>query len=304
MNDLIPATGAYPSQYDTRTFIHDTDVAFSGVPIVGKGGIIYEPRDIGMQAKVGICTAISVVQNAEKYHGKNYSPDFHWLLQKTLVDHNWYEGSQIINSLKVGKNFGFLPIELWTYTTQSDRQNYDKYTAKLKAIPQSEIDRLKSLCVNKLVGYASLKTDPQSIAQGILDSKCGLITMLQSGSTWWTRKDGVNSWRSVDIDPIRRPTESLSGHAIIASYFDYSVTNMVTFANTWSTDWNDTNFGNCHIDLNIQRLYEAWIPYYEEIPLLTQTQLDDLQNQVTQAQLTLVGILKLFVEWLKNKKSV
>jgi hypothetical protein len=298
--DYINATGAHPSHFDQRTFTHNTMDVQAGTPFTGTGGVIYKPEEIEMQSKVGICTAISVVQNAEKANGKKYSPDFHWLLQKMMFDQNWYEGSEILNSLKVAKNYGFLPISEWTYTTEADRKNYDSYIAKLKAIPYTEVLRLRDLCVDKIAGYANINLDPQSIAQGIVDSKCGIIVMLQSGSTWWTDKNGNNSWKSTDIDPIRVPTESLSGHAIGASYFDYTSAQMVTCPNTWSMEWDEQ--GNCHINLGVYKLYEAWIPYYELTPALIQQQqqLQTIQNGVAQANVTLQNIIKLVIAWLKG----
>lgn len=301
--DYVNATGAHPSHFDQRTFTHE--LAFSGTPIQGTGGVIYQPQNIEMQAKVGICTAISVVQNAEKYHSKKYSPDFHWLIQKTMYDKNWYEGSEILNSLKVAYNQGFLPISEWAYTTESDRLNYDSYIAKLKAIPQSEVTRLLGLCTDKITGYASLKTDPQSLAQGILDSKCGVVIMVQSGSTWWTDRNGNNSWKTVDIDPIRVPTESLSGHAINASYFDYTTSSTIACPNTWGTTWNDTNYGTCHLNLGYYKVYEVWIPYYEVTPLLVQQQqkLDEIQKQVDTANVTLQSIIKMILTWIMGGKK-
>jgi len=276
MNEPL-ATGAHPSPYDPTVSTHVT-----ATPPVATGGIIYDAGDIEMQSKVGICTAISVVQNAEKVNGKKYSPDFHWLLQKTLFDHNWYEGSSILNSLKVAKTYGFLPANEWTHTTSEDRNDYQTYITKLQSIPSAEVKRLMALCSDRIVGFASTQTDSQSVASGIQDSKAGVIVMLTSGSTWWTALNGTNSWASADIDPIRVPTTSLSGHAINLTYFDYRVMSITTGANTWSPQWDEN--GNCHINLDIYKLWEVWIPYYT----------------IEQMQLSEIGFMTKLVALLKQ----
>lgn len=265
-DDFIQGTGALESHYDARTVTHETTTA---VPLV-TGGYDYGPTEIEHQHKVGICTAISLVQNAEKYFGKKFSPDFQYLLQKKYFDLAWYEGSSIFNALKVGKNYGFLPIELFTWITEDDRNlSYADYAAKLEAIPDAEVQRLILLCTNKLTGYGQVDvSNPQSVAKSIVDSKTGILCRYTSGSTWWTAVNGQNSWATKDIDPLRRPTDQLSGHAIIASKFDYTVNMTQTLANTWGILWNDQNKGNAHIDWNNYKMDEAWIPYYDFVPTI------------------------------------
>lgn len=304
MEPFIPATGAHPSHVDSRTISH-TSLAENG--LLTTGGVLYKPENIEMQAKVGICCAASVVQNAEKYWNKKYSIDFHWLILKTLFDKNWYEGSEIMNSLKVGWKYGFLPVEKFPYVTDTDRTlPYDQYIAKLQSIPQSEITALLAQCENKLLGFAQLGIDPVSIAHGIDDSACGIVCMLQSGSTWWTAPNGTISWATSDIDPIRVPTESLSGHAITASYYDYTKEYLVTYPNTWGTTWNAE--GNCHIDLTTYKMVEAWIPYYVTTPT-QQGQIDSIQPVPTpiiptpapsvpiKPKVTWSYIFQLIIEW-------
>lgn len=262
--EYIPATGAHESNYDVRTIKHDSTLA---VPL-DKGGYTYSPQEIEHQHRVGICTSISLVQNAEKVYGKKYSPDFQYLLQKKYYDNGWFEGSSIFNALKVGKNYGFLPIELFPYVTENDRNlSYENYAFKLQTISDSEINRLLSLCENKLTGYASVDVNgTQAIAKAILDSKAGILCRYTAGNTWYTAPNGMISWATKDIDPIRNPTQDLSGHAIGTVYFDYTNGYMHTLANTWGTDWNDQNKGNAHINWSNYKMTEAWIPYYGYTP--------------------------------------
>lgn len=248
--------GAHESSIDNRTWQHPVDLA---TPLPLTGGYQYSPQDIEHQHTVGICTAISLIQNAEKALNKKYSPEFQYLLQKKYIDGNWIEGSSIFSALKVGKTYGFLPLELFTYASEDDRNlPYSEYIAKLQAIPDVEITRLIGLCINKLSGYAQLPTDGQSIARGILDSKAGILTRYSIDSHWWSP-----SWLSRDIDPLEAPTENPSGHAIGTSYFDFTTNQTLEHPNTWGTVWNFKGKG--HTIHNKYSCTEAWIPYYDSI---------------------------------------
>lgn len=249
MNNMNPfGTGAHESKQDPRTIVHSTMAS----PLT-KGGVHYNETDIEHQHKVGICTAISLTQNRAKANGKKYSADFQYLLQKKLYDLAWYEGSSIFHALKVGKNIGFLPLELWTHTTENDRLlPYDVYVAKLQAIPDTEIERLKLLCVDKIKGYASVDVNnPQAIAKAIDDSEAGILCRYECGDTWW-----MPSWNPSDINPLRKPTPATSGHAIGMTEFDYSSANMQKLANTWGTLWNLK--GNADINWSNYAMTEAW----------------------------------------------
>jgi peptidoglycan hydrolase-like protein with peptidoglycan-binding domain len=249
--NLIPGTGANESKLDPRTVKHE-DIITAGAPLV-TGGIVYQPQDHENQHNEGICTHISLVQNREKANGRKYSSDFGYLVQKKLYDGNWIEGSSILNALKVGKNIGFLPIELWTWTTEQDRLlPYTDYIAKLQAIPDTEVYRLIALCVDKIPGYASVDvTDPQSIARAINDSEAGILCMYRCGSTWW-----LPSWLPTAINPLRKPNPWTSGHAIGMTAFDYTIYLMQKLANTWGATW--CLQGNADINWSDYPMQEAW----------------------------------------------
>lgn len=249
--------GALESKIDPRTVKHENVAMVDPTPYI-KGGIEYEQSDINHQHKVGICTSIHLTQNRQKANGTSYSADFQYLLQKKYYDLNWIEGSSIFSALKVGKNIGFLPLSKWTYTTEADRYlPYSEYIKKLQAIPDSEIERLKSLCVDKIPGYASVNiNDPQLIAKAIVESEAGILCRYECGSTWWTAQNGMSSWLEKDISPLRKPVPATSGHAIIMSNFNYTNTNLQTLANTWGTSWGRN--GSADINHNNYKMTEAW----------------------------------------------
>lgn len=244
-------TGAIESPVDPRTAKHEELVAL-GAPLV-QGGVDYSPTDIDDQHTVGICTGISLVQNRNKANGKKYSPDFQYLLQKLYYDLNWTEGSSIFSALRVGKNFGFLPAELWTHTTEADRVlPYSMYIAKLQAIPAAEVQRLIALCVDKIPGYAQVNvSDPQFIASAINASEAGILCMYRIGKEWYTP-----SWLPKDIDPLKPPKVVISGHAIVMSKFDYEIGHMQVLANTWGATWDKG--GTADINQDEYKMVEAW----------------------------------------------
>ncbi len=292
MNDYLDKSkslGANESHYDSRTYKHDSTLAF---PLPTNGGIIYKEEEILNQHTVGICTAISLVQNAQKVLGRKLSYDFQYLLQKKFYDMDWSEGSSIFNAFKVGKNIGFLPAEYWTYTTEADLSlPYSEYIKKLQAISDSEIERLKELCVCKLAGYAQVPTDPQSLAKAILDSKAGIICRYEVYSSWWQSRSGINSWSPLDIDPLSIYGNYASGHAITMSYFDFSSYNIL--ANTWGKIWDKR--GNAGVAYPPT---EAWIPYYDVVPTPPPTQFiftkdmkyGETSEDVKQLQLRLIKL--------------
>lgn len=253
------ATGADESPYDVRTFAY----APSGVP--KKGGTKYTPKDIEDQHKVGICTGISLTQNAKKALGIDFSDDFQYLCQKKFKDGNWDEGSSASSALWVGKNIGLLPAEHWTFTTEAERKlPYDKYIKKLQAVPDKEIERLKTLAAPyKLRAYAKVPVDWATLAEAVNESEAGILARFVLGKEWWTNP----------IEPLRPPKKVISGHLTIISNYDGG---SFRIANTWGSDWADN--GTAYFLLGDYAPTEAWIPYYNEVPKHIQKQLDSREQ--------------------------
>jgi peptidoglycan hydrolase-like protein with peptidoglycan-binding domain len=250
------AFGCLESEKDPRTVLHSSLVETLATPLI-KGGFNYLPTDILDQKNVGICTAISHIQNRNKANGKTYSADFQYLLQKKFYDMNWTEGSSILNSLKVGVKYGYLPENLWTYTTLADRElPYSQYIKKLQAITDDQINALLAQCVDKILGYASVQLDPQSIAQAIMASQTGVLCRYSCGESWYTGKNGVISWQPKDIDPIQPSVLDTDGHAIGMFSFDYTLNLDQKLCNTWGTLWDIE--GTANIIFNVYPPTEVW----------------------------------------------
>lgn len=243
-------TGALPSKTDLRDFTYVPDKAN------WKGGTRYEPEDIEDQSRVGICTAISLTQNARKATGVKYSADFQYLLQKKYIDLNWEEGSSARSALKVASKYGLLPEKYFKYKI-SRKQSYAKYIKQLQAIPQEDIDKLLKRCI-KIKGYASVPVDRDMIANAIDESEAGLIVRFVLGSEWWTKP----------IEPLRPPKTVISGHLTIMSNYTGG---SYRIANTWGDDWADK--GTAYSLFKDYAPTEAWIVYYNETTKALEKQL-------------------------------
>lgn len=266
--------GARKSQKDSRTLKTKHLPTTAGELV--KGGVEYKPEDILDQHNVGICTAISYIQNRNKANGKKYSPDFQYFLQKKYYDNlvytdwpQWEEGSSNLHALKVGKRFGhllekdFCDLQGKPYITEADRKlSYADYIAKLKAIPEAEIERLLSLCIDKIGGYALANSkDPQDIALAIKNSKVGVTCMYQVGKEWWTP-----SHKEKDISPLRPPVKIISGHAVCQTPFDFTMYNLFTIPNTWGIDW--CRLGCADIIWDQYKPIEVWQIYENDTPII------------------------------------
>ncbi len=274
-------TGCDESPFDLRTFSYVP----TGAPV--KGGSRYNPEDIEDQHKVGICTAISLTQQARKATGIKYSADFQYLNQKILTG-NWDEGSSIFTSLKVAKNIGLLPESEWTHTTEDDRKlSYAKYIKKLQAIPQAEIDRLKQIAsAYKITAYTKVPVDRDIMAQAITDSAAGLLTRYAIGNEWYRKP----------IEPLRQPAKPISGHAITESNFDGD---SFRVANSWGTDWADKGTAY-RLDKDYQPT-EAWLVHYGTPPKEVQKQLDARTTKLAATVDLLQKVLELYKQLFKIK---
>jgi hypothetical protein len=269
-----PAFGANPSPYDIRTFAYPTKAIY-----IDKGGSRYSVADIENQSKVGICTAISITQNARKALGKKFSADFQYLMQKREYDKNWDEGSSIFHALKVAYGIGLLPQEeMDKWVTLADRDlPYHEYIKKLQAIPDAEIERLKLIAGSyKIKAYSVVNTDRDSLAEAINSSAAGVLTRYNVGTEWWTDKDGNPTWNKDLLQPLRAPAQVVSGHAVTDSNFDGG---SFRIANTWSGDWCD---GGTAYRLHAQyKPTEAWAIFYNELP-------KEIENQI-ESRDTIIG---------------
>lgn len=253
-------TGAYASKLDIRDFAYKPSEAKQ------KGGTRYQPKDIEDQHSVGICTAISLTQNARKATGIKYSADFQYLLQKKYYDKNWDEGSSARSALHIAHTYGLLPEKEWKHTIENDRKkSYIKYIDKLKKVPEAEIERLIKIASKyKIKAYANIPINRDLMAKAIDESASGIITRYTIGPNWY-------SGNVVKDEPLQPPTGDFSGHLTTDSNYDGR---SFRIANTWGVDWCDK--GTAYRLHHQYYPTEAWIPYYNTVPDHVNT---DLENR-------------------------
>lgn len=247
------ATGAEQSPYDIRTFTYAPTKASV------KAGIRWTPEDIDDQSKVGICTAISSTMRAQKHFNVKFSPEFQYLCQKKFYDKNWVEGSSISSALKVGKDIGYLPATEFPMSLTDRHLPYDQYVEKLKAIPDSEVERMKTVASKyKLKAYASVPISREYLANAI-EEQGSLLQRFVVGSEWWTNP----------IQPLRPPKNPISGHAVNSTNTNG---NSFRIANSWGTDWADQ--GTAYHILSDYSPTEAWAVWFDDVPKEIQQQQD------------------------------
>ena len=297
MDEFPHGTGAEASPLDIRTFTFAPTFLGAYLP---KGGARYGAANIEDQSKVGICTAISVTQNARKATGKPYSADFQYLIQKKFYDKNWNEGSSGLHALKAAYTHGFLPLDEWKHTTQNDRKlSYSKYIAKLKAVSEDEIDRLLNIAAqHKIISaYANVPVERDAMAAAISESKAGIIARFLVGKEWYTDKNGKKSYAKEDIEPLRSPRLPITGHLITLSNYDG---NSFRTANTWGTDWADV--GTAYLNLLTYQPTECWAVWYQDeiLPPEIVQQQKSRKELLGQILNTLQKIVDLYNKLLKN----
>jgi len=239
--------GAKISPNDLRTFTYTPKKAKQS------GGKRWFAKDIDDQHRVGICTAISLTQQATKVFKVKMSADFQYLCQKKFFDLNWEEGSSAFHSLRTAKDIGFLPESEWTFTKESDRKlSYSKYIKKLQTVSDKDIEKLKKKAKKyQLKAFEYVAPDRDLMANAIDNSEVGLITRYVLGSEWWT----------TPIEPLRSPKTVISGHLVTDTNYNG---NSFRIANSWGKDWADK--GTAY---RLHREYaptEAWIPYFKKLP--------------------------------------
>jgi hypothetical protein len=271
--------GCDASPSDLRTFKYKPSEHTLAYPAPYEAGVTYDfPKQD--QLKVGICTANDATQHARKALGMEFSADFQYLMQKKYYDKNWNEGSSILSSLKVGHSIGFLPVGLWTFTTNEDRKlPYTSYIRKLQAVSDADIERLKILAAPfRISAYAQitpLNRDTMAIA--IAEGRAGVRSRYVIGSEWWRRP----------IEPLRAAKNPISGHAATDAKVKGDSFRVV---NGWGDDWADK--GTAYRLHSQYRPTEAWKVYYSSVPTHVQSDIEKLNS--------LRGTLLKLLQQLKN----
>lgn len=235
------------ADHSTREFRDVTHETFANVPPV-KYDANYSKIPVQHQHKIGICTAEAVCTLIEYFRndGVVLSRRFTFLVGKTLVDGNLYEGSSIKSMLHGAYKYGTQPesvIPSDTTMAYADFINFDitPYLNTAKKIP----------------GYVNVLVDNASLASGVY-TYGGIACRFECGESWYTSLDGRISWNSKDILPLRHPKVVVTGHAVVQTGYDFSDASYpkAIIRNSWSKKWADE--GDGYSNLKNYFPTEAW----------------------------------------------
>ena len=240
------STGGDKSKYDARTFSYLPTTANN------KGGTRYAPKFIDNQHRVGICTSISLTQNAHNATGVEYSPDFQYLIQKKYIDGNWTEGSSALSACKAAHKYGMVKYkDFKNFIDEDDRKlTYRQYIKKLQAISDEDIEKLLENAV-KIEGYAKTPVNRNILANAINNNESGLLTRFVIGNEWYRKP----------YEPLLPAKNPISGHLVNLTNY---VGNSFRIANSWGTDWADK--GTAYFMLQDNTPTEAYAVFYKKIP--------------------------------------
>jgi len=97
---------------------------------------------------------------------------------------------------------------------------------------------------HRISAYAFIQSPTfEQLKQAIYTSKA-VVMLLRVGDEWWT-KNGVNTWNSSDLLPLRSTEPITSGHFVVAIGYDQ---NYIYFVNEWSSAWCGTGYGYFGLD--------------------------------------------------------
>lgn len=241
--------GAKQSEPDYRDHKDAQLVQFGGVPSSYSTDL--SVIDVTHQKKLGICTANLAYIIEWLYWKKTgvytkLSRRFLYSVTKNLIDQNTEEGSSLRNALKAAYNYGVCTEA--TFPSDTEGFTHAEYI-DINAIPSTAWAEARKF---KLGGYVSIPTDRASMEAGIY--KYGMLySMMLLGKEWWTNAQGISSWNSVDIDPLRAPVQYVSGHATVDYGFDGTFHKK---RNSWSTAWDLQ--GNATFNPDNYPTIEAW----------------------------------------------
>lgn len=289
------ATGGLKSPYDPRVFKYAPKVDYAASIELWQGGNNWDGKHIDDQHNVGICTSIALTMKAGRYFDKDFSPDFHYLIQKKFFDKDaaigWGEGSSAYHSILVGYHYGFLPRELFTkWITEKDRKlSYSKYIKKLQAIPDEEIDKLLKIAKQyKVTAFAQTPVNRDALAAATV--KCdGLIVRFTIDETWY-------SSNLKQSDKLTYNGRNQSGHIVN----DYKFAgNSRRIVNSWGTNWSGD--GTAYYLLNEIRPSEAWSVWFGEFPPEIQQQIEDKNKIIGQLKEVLHTLIMRLRQLLAQK---
>lgn len=251
------STGAHQSPRDYRDVPLDAVIAAIGAASTPRPSSHIEdvatlPR--WNQKKIGSCTGHAggkYKQHLDRLETGNvlpYSPRFLYAIAKSQ-DGFADEGTYPRLIAATLKNIGCATEA--TVPNDCDLSHEDYVYHRNKAnIPAAAFAEAAPAQID---GYAFPNVaDPDSLKDAILKYH-GAMLLLRLGEEWWKRADGVSSWQSKDIVPLRPPKNAVGGHEVFLFGYEDVIENGRTrtkfyIFNSWSADWGDAGIAYFYFD--------------------------------------------------------
>lgn len=239
-NTNIPfSTGAIPSPEDYR------DVPLAAVAVIPTlTGKYFEPVDdlpVWNQRKIGACVGhagAKYKQHLDKLETGKYGKHSARFLYALAKCRDGYAGEGTYPRLvaQIIKDHGVATEDTVPNDTTLAHEAY-VYNRNEANIPKEAWDDAKKY---KISGYAFPNVRNKDELGASIKQFHGSMLLMRIGEEWWKRKDGVSSWQSKDIVPLRAPKNIVSGHEVYLYGYEVEAgTGRVKFYifNSWSTDW-------------------------------------------------------------------
>lgn len=232
--------GGKKSRRDYRT-VKTSRLRDMAAPIPPKGKVrlhgVDFTGDLCDQRRNGICTACGVRMAAEEQFADKVRLSEYWLyiIGKTLVESNLWEGSSILTMLKAANKFGIPAKEMEKSHPLNVSGSYDDFIASFRnlysgKVPQAVLDSAKK---HVIPGYARLdKVDPMLVAREI-DAGKVVISRFTVGENTYSP-----SWLARDLLPLRAPKRIEGGHIwCVSEYEGLDENQILNGPNSWSDQW-------------------------------------------------------------------
>ena len=255
--ELEVSFGAKPSKKDRRDIPARKVLVKSSGFRPAKYKIDYSSHIHLYQKKLGVCTAAALVQLIEKKRGDGVklSVRFLYNVGKHFIDMNLDEGSSLRTMLKAAYKYG---VATEASVPSDFSLSHAEFVSKID-FPASIWEEALQY---RIPGYARVNLELDNLQDVILSENAGIYSRVEVGKEWYTDKNGIPTWSSVALLPLRTPKRVESGHAIGVVGFDSSVVgkDLIEFRNTWSDRWADNGDGRFYYkEYHPKYFTECWV---------------------------------------------
>jgi len=220
----------------------------------------------------------------EKESLDHLSPRFIYSLCKRDDGMPNQDGTYYRMGLKEAQKYGATKNNLFPNDTSLPRNVYnDTKLITKEAYEDADVKRIRSYVQVDDVSFNGLK-------RAIYEHKVVLLA-LEVGPNMYTDRFGTITWKEKDILPLRVPNIIESGHAVVGIGYDKDY---IYFKNSWGFDWGSDKQapGVGYFGKNYEKyIREAWTTV--DLP-------NDVIEELKQANLTLIDLLKKYIDYLKT----